>query len=264
MRAERTLVALGDSIVSGWGVGDAESYPSLIEAWLNEAGPGKAWRVVNAGVPGDTTVMGCQRYARDVQPFAPDVVLLAFGLNDGALRRTQFDAQREQLWRAAHHPAERLALVAKRWVVAALKRIGDDKARSPEVQRLAAPRVGSEFFVRALSDLTRRAHSDRAQVLFVPLAPVASPALATVAQMRMPEAQWESYCQFDHLIAKLARREQLPLVDLSTDPQPERPTEMLADDGVHMTASGQWWLATCVYATLRGMIEPYAGPDIDH
>lgn len=49
---EATIVTLGDSNTSGFGVGAQEAFPARLEAMLRKRG--QAVRVVNAGVPGDT------------------------------------------------------------------------------------------------------------------------------------------------------------------------------------------------------------------
>ena len=55
--AERTLVVLGDSITYGWGLPYELSYPALLNRRLNEGVAGsRPWRVINAGVPGDTVL----------------------------------------------------------------------------------------------------------------------------------------------------------------------------------------------------------------
>ena len=49
---EATIVTLGDSNTSGFGVGAQEAFPARLEAMLRRRG--RAVHVVNAGVPGDT------------------------------------------------------------------------------------------------------------------------------------------------------------------------------------------------------------------
>ena len=56
---EPIVVAFGDSLTAGLGVSPAEAYPALLEARLRKEG--YAYRVVNAGVSGDTTAGGLRR-----------------------------------------------------------------------------------------------------------------------------------------------------------------------------------------------------------
>ncbi len=76
----KTVVFFGDSLTAGYGVDPKESYPSLIQHRLNQEG--RAWRVVNAGVSGDTTQGGLVRLGWILNQ-KPDVVVIALGANDG-------------------------------------------------------------------------------------------------------------------------------------------------------------------------------------
>lgn len=75
-----TLVFLGDSLTAGLGLSQEQAFPALIEARL--AAEGRPWKVVNAGVSGDTTAGGAARldwiYKQKV-----DVLFLCLGANDG-------------------------------------------------------------------------------------------------------------------------------------------------------------------------------------
>lgn len=74
------LVALGDSLTAGLGVAPDETYPALLARRLEREG--YAYRVVNAGVSGDTTA-GALRRVDWVLRTRPDVVIVALGANDG-------------------------------------------------------------------------------------------------------------------------------------------------------------------------------------
>jgi acyl-CoA thioesterase-1 len=78
--AEPVIVALGDSITSGLGVAADEAYPALLEVRLRR--DGYAYRVVNAGVSGDTTAGGLRRVDWVLRA-QPEIVILALGANDG-------------------------------------------------------------------------------------------------------------------------------------------------------------------------------------
>ena len=54
-----TLVFLGDSLTAGLGLAKEQAFPALIEARL--AAEGRPWKVVNAGISGDTTAGGVAR-----------------------------------------------------------------------------------------------------------------------------------------------------------------------------------------------------------
>lgn len=80
--AEKTLVFFGDSLTAGYGLADpaAEAYPALIQARIRAAG--LPWRVVNAGLSGETTAGGLRRLDWTLRT-PPDLFVLALGANDG-------------------------------------------------------------------------------------------------------------------------------------------------------------------------------------
>jgi acyl-CoA thioesterase-1 len=75
-----SIVALGDSLTAGLGVDPARNYPSVLQGKLDAAG--YLYRVVNAGVSGDTSAQGLNRLA-GVRSYHPVVVILSLGANDG-------------------------------------------------------------------------------------------------------------------------------------------------------------------------------------
>src|SRR5262245_20851305 len=90
---ERVLVTLGDSLTAGLGVAPEEAWPALIEARLGR--DGYPYRVVNAGVSGDTTAGGLRRVDWVLRT-RPEVVVVALGANDG-LRGLGVDVMRANL-----------------------------------------------------------------------------------------------------------------------------------------------------------------------
>jgi acyl-CoA thioesterase-1 len=75
-----TIVCLGDSITAGRGLSEEEAYPALVQGLARQ--DGLDWRVVNAGVSGDTTAGGLRRVDWLIKG-SPDLVLIALGANDG-------------------------------------------------------------------------------------------------------------------------------------------------------------------------------------
>jgi len=76
-----TIVALGDSLTAGYGLAEAEAWPALLERRL--AAEGRRWRVVNAGVSGETSSGALARVDWVLRQLRPDVVILETGANDG-------------------------------------------------------------------------------------------------------------------------------------------------------------------------------------
>ena len=111
--AEKTLVFFGDSLTAGYGLADpaAEAYPALIQARIRAAG--LPWRVVNAGLSGETTAGGLRRIDWTLRT-PPDLFVLALGANDGlrgispTLMRSNLEEIIERVRR--RQPAARMAV----------------------------------------------------------------------------------------------------------------------------------------------------------
>jgi len=80
------IVAFGDSVTQGAtenGRYDPENvYHRLLQQKLEARYPLTTFSTINAGVCGNTTRSGLKRMHRDVIRYQPDLVLVAFGLND--------------------------------------------------------------------------------------------------------------------------------------------------------------------------------------
>jgi lysophospholipase L1-like esterase len=77
------VLCMGDSITFGVSLADDETYPARLERALRDRlGPDVAPVVVNAGVPGYSSVQG-MRLLDELASFKPDVVVWWFGMNDG-------------------------------------------------------------------------------------------------------------------------------------------------------------------------------------
>jgi acyl-CoA thioesterase-1 len=87
------IVALGDSLTAGLGVDPAETYPAQLQRKIDAAG--LRFRVVNAGVSGDTSAQGLDRL-ETVRAEHPAVVIVALGANDG-LRGIPVETTRSKL-----------------------------------------------------------------------------------------------------------------------------------------------------------------------
>jgi acyl-CoA thioesterase-1 len=74
------IVAFGDSLTAGLGVAEGEAYPAVLERKIHESG--FSYRVVNAGVSGETTAGGLRRVSWILQN-KPEIVILELGANDG-------------------------------------------------------------------------------------------------------------------------------------------------------------------------------------
>ncbi|EPR37055.1 lipolytic protein [Desulfovibrio sp. X2] len=78
----QVLLAFGDSLTAGYGLGPGKGYPEVLEGLLRKAG--REVRVVNAGVSGDTSGDGLARLDWTLAE-RPDAAIVCLGAND-ALR----------------------------------------------------------------------------------------------------------------------------------------------------------------------------------
>ncbi|MBX9658999.1 MAG: arylesterase [Nitrospiraceae bacterium] len=74
------IVAFGDSLTAGLGVATDETYPAELQRRLDALG--LRYRVINAGVSGETTAGGLRRVPWILRS-KPEIVILELGANDG-------------------------------------------------------------------------------------------------------------------------------------------------------------------------------------
>jgi len=77
----RAIVAFGDSLTAGYGIGLDEAYPAVLQEMLDAEG--YEYEVVNAGVSGDTSAGGIRRLSWVLEGRDVALLILALGANDG-------------------------------------------------------------------------------------------------------------------------------------------------------------------------------------
>jgi acyl-CoA thioesterase I len=70
-----TVLILGDSLSYGTGARAGEDYPTLLEK-------STGWKIVNAGVPGDTSSQGLARLSNLLEEYQPQLLVVELGGND--------------------------------------------------------------------------------------------------------------------------------------------------------------------------------------
>jgi acyl-CoA thioesterase-1 len=110
--AGRTIVVVGDSLSSGYGMAAEQSWVALLKQRL--ASEGYGYEVVNASIAGDTSAGGLARLPRLLQAHSPAIVVIELGGNDG-LRGQPIDALRDNLAKMieqSQHSGARVAIAA--------------------------------------------------------------------------------------------------------------------------------------------------------
>jgi acyl-CoA thioesterase I len=78
--ARKTILFFGDSITAGYGIDEQEAFPALIQLRVDSLG--LPWKVVNAGLSGETSAGGLRRIDWLLQQ-PVDILVLELGGNDG-------------------------------------------------------------------------------------------------------------------------------------------------------------------------------------
>jgi acyl-CoA thioesterase-1 len=79
--AEQTIVVVGDSLSSGYGIAAEQSWVAMLEDRLQAEGYG--YKIVNASIAGDTSAGGLARLPRLLDSHDPQLVVIELGGNDG-------------------------------------------------------------------------------------------------------------------------------------------------------------------------------------
>ena len=92
--AGSTIVVVGDSLSSGYGLRIEQSWVAMLQDRLNAEGYG--YEIINASIPGDTTSGGLARLPSLLEEFEPAIVIIELGGNDG-LRGQPVESLRKNL-----------------------------------------------------------------------------------------------------------------------------------------------------------------------
>ena len=73
--ADATILAFGDSLTYGTGTSRDKSYPAVLEKLINH-------KIINAGVPGETSEKGLARLPALINKHHPELIIICHGGND--------------------------------------------------------------------------------------------------------------------------------------------------------------------------------------
>lgn len=76
-----TLLVFGDSLSAAYGIDEEQGWVRLLESKISEEN--WPYRVINGSVSGETTTGGLERLPAMLSTYAPDIVVLELGGNDG-------------------------------------------------------------------------------------------------------------------------------------------------------------------------------------
>lgn len=136
VQAAGSILVVGDSLSTGYGLAQGQSWPALLERRLRERR--LDYSVVNASISGDTSAGGRSRITAALDQARPVLVIIALGGNDG-LRGLPIAALRENL-------------------AAMLRSAQSRKARVVLAGMRLPPNYGSEYtqaFEQAYAELAR-------------------------------------------------------------------------------------------------------------
>jgi lysophospholipase L1-like esterase len=233
------IVVLGDSIAHAPDLPAEQAWPALLEKHLQDAYPDRRWQVINASVSGSTTADAYVRFEQHVRIFRPDLVLIALGLNDCRQVYRAIDERRI----ASFYRSETFGFRKSYLYRAVINRLAPLPVANYTVDRAAkGPRVSPDTFSALLTWFVDASRQLPAQPALVSLTPVNE----TFDPSRRREfARWSEY---NTQVGQIADTLQVPLIDVS---QPFPDTQCWADDGIHLSATGEIEVAQRVWTSLQ-------------
>ncbi len=243
------VLFVGDSIVYGHDVAPDQAYPALLGSMWKAAHPDIPVEFVNGGANGLTTMHGVQLLPLLVRAFRPQVVAIAFGLNDANLARSYADARLEDAFTA---PKWVRVLRHSRLFVGAERRWRRWQAQYAAWEgKRWEPRVSESVFAQALGWMCRRSRKVGAQVVFLtttPLAPDFRPDVGDASRLELRQ----SCDAYNARVRAVAREERAHLLDVYGELRLEAGDWL--DDGVHLSARGYRKLASYLYVRLEPLL----------
>ena len=107
----QTILIVGDSLSSGYGIETSQSWVSLLQAKIKKQK--LSAQVINASISGETTIGGANKIQQVLQLHHPNIVLIALGGNDGlrGLNLNEMQANLETIIKAAKKTGAEVMLI---------------------------------------------------------------------------------------------------------------------------------------------------------
>jgi lysophospholipase L1-like esterase len=233
IKTKKRIIALGNSCTFGWRMSDQETYANRLEALLDGE-----YEVINAGIPGYTSLQGKRFFERELIHLKPDIVLILFAWNDH--------------WAAANQIADKDQKFPPRLVITCqnflsrfhsyrlLKKLllSTIEADPDSLFNRQAPvyRVGLEDFRQNLMEICRLARSHGAIPILL-TSPI--PSLTTYYPPGSRSPMHRYHEKYNQVIRDLSISEDIHLVDLAREF--DRYNDLYDDapnDPIHFNAKG--------------------------
>jgi acyl-CoA thioesterase-1 len=191
------IICFGDSITFGWNIPYAESYPVILQENLK-----KTYRdiiVVNSGMGGNTVLDARVRLEEDALEYAPDLVVLNFGLNDSRI-------------------------------------ITDDSQVGKDADELET-RISPSEYNNNYESIIGEIQNSGAEIIVIGLN--ATTDTIMWEETDITDIQTEKYLQFNSILEDLALSYQIEYIDLwSAFNESTGPGTYLQQDGIHPNEKG--------------------------
>jgi lysophospholipase L1-like esterase len=248
-------VSLGDSRTFGWGLSDDETYSAVLQKHLQgSVGPGQTIEVINAGVNAWSYPQMSAFFREFALKWQPDMVILG-----GANLWTQFSAESDPKFVKSFMNRVRLKNLLRRfalyhYVVEVQLRDFYATYRSkfipvdPKQDTLFKEQQQSDpdaFFRRAIESLCHTASSNGVKTLLLYI-PTQDTLLATnpmMSKILRAEQQVSAQCN-------------VPLLDLTSDLQPDAGKLYLDADPVHLNVAGNEIIGRRLAEVIRPLMKP--------
>jgi lysophospholipase L1-like esterase len=233
VKTKPRILILGNSCSFGWGVSYAETYGEQLETLLQDT-----FEVINAAVPGYTSLQGKRFFEKELIRLQPDIVIILFAWNDHWAAANQIaDKDQEfppQVIISLQNFLSRFHFyrLVRKLLLSAVERNPD----SLFDRRAPVYRVGLDDFRKNLRDICRLAHSIGATPILL-TSPI--PALTTyyLPGVRSPMHRYHE--KYNQVIRDLAASDSIDLVDLAREF--DKYSDLYDDatkDPIHFNAKG--------------------------